>query len=152
MKNLFSVYLCSMDRIFIVNGPNLNLLGTREPEIYGNQSFDDYLMGLRARFTHIEIEYFQSNVEGELVDCLQQIGGDEKCGGVVLNAAAYSHTSIAIADAIKAIIKPVILVHISNIYQREFERKTDLLISSARGMICGLGLNGYELAIRSLLS
>lgn len=141
-----------MNHVEIINGPNLNLLGHREPEIYGKQSFEDYLNGLRARFTSVEIGYFQSNIEGEIINQLQWAGSLENCVGVVLNAAAYTHTSIAIADAIKAISVPVVLVHISNVYARENERKTDLLVASSKGLICGLGLNGYELALRALLS
>ena len=150
-KNIYTCYLCYMNRVEIINGPNLNLLGTREPEIYGNQSFEDYLVGLKMRFTGVEIGYSQSNVEGEIVNLLQAAAHAEGCVGIVLNAAAYTHTSIAIADAIKAIHIPVVLVHVSNVYAREVERKTDLLVSSARGLICGLGLNGYELAVRALL-
>lgn len=140
-----------MVQIEIINGPNLNLLGGREPDIYGDQTFVDFLVGLRARYTGVEIGYNQSNVEGEIVNLIQFAGHSEACTGIVLNAAAYSHTSIAIADAIKSINKPVVLVHISNIYSREPERHTDLLVGSAKGMISGLGLRGYELALRALL-
>lgn len=140
-----------MVQIEIINGPNLNLLGSREPDIYGDQSFEDFLVGLRARYTGVEIGYNQSNVEGEIVNLIQAADRSDECVGVILNAAAYSHTSIAIADAIKSIGKPVVLVHISNIYSREVERHTDLLAGSARGMISGLGLGGYELALRALL-
>jgi 3-dehydroquinate dehydratase-2 len=140
-----------MVQIEIINGPNLNLLGNREPDIYGDQTFEDFLMGLRERYVGVEIGYNQSNVEGEIVNFLQAADCSDSCKGIILNAAAYSHTSIAIADAIKAISKPVILVHISNIYSREVERRTDLLVASAKGMISGLGLVGYELALRSLL-
>lgn len=140
-----------MVQIEIINGPNLNLLGGREPDIYGDQTFVDFLVGLRARYTGVEIGYNQSNVEGEIVNLIQFAGHSEACAGIVLNAAAYSHTSIAIADAIKSINKPVVLVHISNIYSREPERHTDLLVGSAKGMISGLGLRGYELALRALL-
>jgi len=140
-----------MVQIEIINGPNLNLLGTREPAVYGDQTFEDFLVGLRARYTGVEIGYNQSNVEGEIVNMIQAAGQSESCTGIVLNAAAYSHTSIAIADAIKSISKPVVLVHISNIYSREVERHTDLLVGSAKGMISGLGLRGYELALRALL-
>ena len=105
-----------MVQIEIINGPNLNLLGTREPAVYGDQTFEDFLVGLRARYTGVEIGYNQSNVEGEIVNMIQAAGQSESCTGIVLNAAAYSHTSIAIADAIKSISKPVVLVHISNIY------------------------------------
>jgi 3-dehydroquinate dehydratase-2 len=140
-----------MQQIEIINGPNLNLLGSREPEIYGDQTFEDFLSGLRERYSSVEISYNQSNVEGEIVNFLQSANRNDSCVGIVLNAAAYSHTSLAIADAIKSISKPVILVHISNVYSREIERHTDLLVGAARGMITGLGLGGYELALRSLL-
>jgi len=140
-----------MVQIEIINGPNLNLLGSREPDIYGDQTFEDFLVGLRARYTGVKIGYNQSNVEGEIVNLIQAADRSDECVGVILNAAAYSHTSIAIADAIKSIGKPVVLVHISNIYSREVERHTDLLAGSARGMISGLGLGGYELALRALL-
>lgn len=111
-----------MNRVEIINGPNLNLLGTREPEIYGNQSFEDYLVGLKERFSGVHIGYSQSNVEGEIVNLLQAAAQLEGCVGIVLNAAAYTHTSIAIADAIKAIHIPVVLVHVSNVYAREVEK------------------------------
>ena len=139
-------YLCPV-RIAIVNGPNLNLLGTREPSVYGNRSFEDYLQELRAAFSGVELVYFQSNIEGELIDFLQQFSGE----GIVLNAGAYSHTSVAIADCVKAISVPVISVHISNIYAREEIRHHDLLAAYSLGQISGLGLVGYELAVRRLL-
>ena len=139
-------YLCPV-RIAIVNGPNLNLLGTREPSVYGNRSFEDYLQELRAAFSGVELVYFQSNIEGELIDFLQQFSGE----GIVLNAGGYSHTSVAIADCVKAISVPVISVHISNIYAREGIRHHDLLAAYSLGQICGLGLMGYELALRRLL-
>lgn len=139
-----------MKHIAIVNGPNLNLLGNREPEIYGHQSFEDYFDGLVVRFSGLQLSFFQSNIEGELINHLQGLA-NSPCVGIVLNAAAYTHTSIALADTLKAINTPVILVHISNVFAREEERKTDLLVSSAKGLICGLGLQGYDLAIRALL-
>lgn len=139
-------YLCSV-RIAIVNGPNLNLLGTREPSVYGNRSFEDYLQELRAAFSDVELVYFQSNIEGELIDFLQQFSGE----GIVLNAGGYSHTSVAIADCVKAISVPVISVHISNIYAREEVRHHDLLAAYSLGQISGLGLVGYDLAVRRLL-
>lgn len=139
-----------MKHIAIVNGPNLNMLGNREPEIYGHQSFDDYFTGLTARFTGVRLSCFQSNIEGELINNLQNLS-NSSCAGIVLNAAAYTHTSIALADTLNAIKTPVVLVHISNVFAREEERKTDLLVSSAKGLICGLGLQGYDLAIRALL-
>ena len=139
-------YLCLV-RIAIVNGPNLNLLGTREPSVYGNRSFEDYLQELRETFSGVELVYFQSNIEGELIDFLQQFSGE----GIVLNAGGYSHTSVAIADCVKAISVPVISVHISNIYAREEIRHHDLLAAYSLGQISGLGLVGYELAVRRLL-
>jgi len=151
-KNLLRTYLCGMKHIAIVNGPNLNLLGMREPEIYGGQSFDDYFAGLQLRWTGVRLSVFQSNIEGEIINELQRLALEGDCDGIVLNAAAYSHTSIAIADTLKAISTPVILVHISNVFAREAERKTDLMVSSARGLICGLGLTGYDLAVRALMS
>jgi len=141
-----------MKKLLILNGPNLNLLGQREPEIYGKESLEEYLENLRNRYFGIGLDYFQSNVEGELVNTLQEAEVDEAIEGVVLNAGAYSHTSIAIADAILAMHKPVVLVHISNIYAREIERRTDLLLGAADGCITGLGLYGYDLALRYLMS
>ena len=146
------MYLCCMKHIAIVNGPNLNLLGTREPEIYGTQSFEDYFEGLVARWVGVEITHFQSNVEGEIINHLQSLAMSGRCDGIVLNAAGYSHTSIAIADTIKAIKTPVVLVHISNVFSREDERKTDLMVAASKGLICGMGLQGYDLAIRALMS
>ena len=137
-------------KIAIINGPNLNLLGQREPGIYGQQSFDDYIRQLRAEFSDIEITYFQSNVEGELVTALQE--SSRTCQGIVLNPAAYTHTSIAIGDAVAAIQIPVVEVHISNVQAREEFRKLSYVSAKAVGTITGLGLKGYELAIRWLLS
>ena len=135
----------------IINGPNLNLLGKREPGIYGDRSFEDYLQSLSQKFPEDKIHYEQYNVEGDIVTAIQKHGYDKAVRGIVLNAAAYTHTSIAIADAIAAIPKPVIAVHISNIFAREEERRTDLLVSKCKGMICGLGLRGYELALMALM-
>ena len=151
-KNLSSMNLCCMKHIAIVNGPNLNLLGTREPEIYGERSFEDYFEGLCARWSGLVLTHFQSNVEGEIINELQALENSGRCDGIVLNAAAYTHTSIAIADTLKAIKTPVVLVHISNVFAREAERKTDLMVASAKGFICGMGLQGYDLAIRALMS
>jgi 3-dehydroquinate dehydratase-2 len=138
-----------MKRISIVNGPNLNLLGTREPEVYGSRSFDDYLVDLRAAFSgQCVVDYFQSNVEGEIINQLQGCMGNSD--GVVLNAGGYTHTSIAIADTIAAIGVPVVEVHISNIMAREAYRKTSVISSKCVGTISGLGLGGYALAIRYL--
>ena len=133
--------------IQIINGPNLNLLGVREPDVYGCTSFDDFLPRLRACFPDVQIDYFQSNVEGELIDKLQAVGF--QCDGIVLNAAAYTHTSIALADCIRAISAPVVEVHISNVHQREDFRHQSMIAAACRGVICGFGLDGYRLAIES---
>ncbi len=132
--------------IIIINGPNLNLLGTREPEIYGGQRFEDYFLELQKTFPDISLHYFQSNAEGKLIDKLHGIGFS--FDGVVLNAGAYTHTSIAMADAIAAIKTPVIEVHISNVYAREAFRHHSYLSANCAGCIVGLGITGYELAIR----
>ena len=136
-------------KIQIINGPNLNLLGVREKSIYGNSSFDTYLKELRKRYPAIEIEYYQSNVEGELINKLHEIGFS--FDGVVLNAGAYTHTSVAIADAIAAINTPVIEVHVSNVYKREEFRHHSMLAASCRGVIAGFGLDSYRLGIESFL-
>lgn len=133
--------------IQIINGPNLNLLGVREPDVYGCTSFDDFLPRLRACFPDVQIDYFQSNVEGELIDKLQAVGF--QCDGIVLNAAAYTHTSIALADCIRAISAPVVEVHISNVHQREAFRHQSMITAACRGVICGFGLDSYRLAIES---
>lgn len=133
--------------IQIINGPNLNLLGVREPDVYGSTSFDDFLPRLRACFPDVLIDYFQSNIEGELIDKLQAVGF--QCDGIVLNAAAYTHTSIALADCIRAISAPVVEVHISNVHQREDFRHQSMIAAACRGVICGFGLDGYRLAIES---
>ncbi len=138
-----------MPKIAIVNGPNLNLLGKREPDIYGNQSFEDYLIVLQAGFPEVEITYYQSNVEGELINFLHSCMYREQ--GIVLNAGAYTHTSIALADAIAAINVPVIEVHISNVLAREDFRKTSFIAAKCVGSISGLGLNGYTLAVTHIL-
>ena len=131
--------------IQIINGPNLNLLGVREPDVYGCTSFDDFLPRLRACFPDVQIDYFQSNIEGELIDKLQAVGF--QCDGIVLNAGAYTHTSIALADCIRAISAPVVEVHISNVHQREVFRHQSMIAAACRGVICGFGLDGYRLAI-----
>ncbi len=136
-------------KIYIINGPNLNLLGNREPEVYGNASFEDYFNGLQKKYPKLQLEYFQSNIEGELIDKLHEVGFNYD--GIVLNAAAYTHTSIGIADAVKAIETPVIEVHISNVYSREEFRHKSYIAPNAKGIIIGLGLKGYELAIQSFL-
>ena len=133
-------------RIAIINGPNLNLLGTREPGIYGDKSFETFLNELKAVHSDVNFEYYQSNVEGELVNFIQQSANN--CIGIILNAAGYTHTSIAIADAVKAVGVPTIEVHISNIFAREPERHLSLLSAACVGIISGLGLQGYELAVR----
>lgn len=135
-------------KIAIINGPNLNLLGTREPELYGNQSFEQYLTELRQLFPLTDFEYFQSNVEGELITKIQQVGFS--VDGIILNAAAYTHTSVGIGDAVAAINAPVIEVHISNVYSRERFRHESYIAPHAKGVIAGLGLKGYELAARAL--
>ncbi len=137
-------------RILIVNGPNLNLLGRREPGIYGQQSFDDFLPLLRSRYPQVEIDYFQSNSEGALLDRIQQEGFS--IDGIVLNAGAYTHTSVALHDCIRAITSPVIEVHISNVHQREEFRHHSIISSACRGVICGFGLDSYRLAIEALLN
>ena len=133
-------------QLHLINGPNLNLLGLREPHIYGNTSFTDYFASLKRIFTDHDLHYFQSNHEGELLDYLHRIGFEAE--GIVLNAAAYTHTSVALRDAISAIKTPVIEVHISNIFAREAFRQTSLLAPVCVGSISGLGLQGYDLAIR----
>ena len=136
-------------KILIVNGPNLNLLGRREPTIYGSSSFDDYLPLLRERYPLVDIEYFQSNVEGELINKLQQAGFS--ADGIVLNAGAYTHTSIALHDCIRSLSSPVVEVHISNVHQREEFRHHSMISSACRGVICGFGLDSYRLAIEALI-
>ena len=136
-------------KIQIINGPNLNLLGLREPGIYGSQSFEDYLIGLKEMYSILDIEYYQSNVEGELINKLHEVGFSYD--GIVINAGAYTHTSVAIADAIAGIKTPVIEVHISNIYAREEYRHVSLTGKNCKGVLTGFGLDGYRLAIESLL-
>lgn len=137
-------------KILIVNGPNLNLLGRREPGIYGQTSFDDFLPQLRQRYPDIEIDYFQSNIEGMLIDKMQEVGFD--FDGIVLNAGAYTHTSVALHDCIRSIKAPVIEVHISNVHQREEFRHKSMISSACRGVICGFGLDSYRLAIEALIA
>jgi 3-dehydroquinate dehydratase-2 len=140
-----------MKKIHIINGPNLNLLGKREPEIYGSQTFEQYFEQLQAEFANIvEMTYFQSNSEGDLVSKLHEVGFE--ADGIVLNAGAYTHTSIALADAISAISTSVIEVHISNVYAREPFRHKSYLSANCAGMIVGCGLNGYNLGVRQVLS
>lgn len=136
-------------KIQIVNGPNLNLLGVREPGIYGSESFESYLAKLREQYPDVEIEYYQSNVEGELINKIQEVGFS--FDGIVLNAGAYTHTSIALHDCILAIKCPVVEVHISNVHQREDFRHHSYISAVCKGVVCGFGLNSYRLAIEGLL-
>ncbi len=136
--------------IQIINGPNLNLLGVREKSIYGDTSFETYLDSLRKRYANITINYYQSNIEGEIINKLHEIGFS--CDGIVLNAGAYTHTSIAIADAIAAITTPVIEVHISNVHKREEFRHRSMLAASCKGVIAGFGMDSYRLAIENLVN
>ena len=139
-----------MRKIQIINGPNLNLLGVREPGIYGNNSFESYLPALRALFPDVQIDYYQSNIEGEMINKMQEVGFGYD--GIVLNAGAYTHTSIALLDCIRSLRCPVVEVHISNVHQREEFRHHSMISSGCNGVICGFGLQGYELAIRGLLN
>ena len=138
-----------MKKIIIINGPNLNLVGLRETEIYGKTSFNEYYVSLKPKYKNVQIDYFQSNIEGEIINKIQDVGFTYD--GIILNAAAYTHTSIGIADAISSITTPVIEVHISNIYSREKERQTSLISKNVIGIICGFGLKSYDLAIDSLV-
>lgn len=133
----------------IINGPNLNLLGKREPEVYGSTTFEDYFKTLQQKFPDVELEYYQSNIEGELIDKIQEVGFDYD--GIILNAAAYTHTSVGIGDAVKAVETPVIEVHISNTHQREEYRHVSYISPGAKGVILGFGLQSYDLAIQSFL-
>ena len=136
-------------RIQIINGPNLNLLGKREPGVYGSQDFDSYLEELKDKYPDVQLDYYQSNVEGELIDKIQEAGFE--CDGIILNAAAYTHTSVGIGDAVKAVDAPVVEVHISNVYQREAFRHESFIAPNAVGVMAGFGLKGYELALRFFL-
>ena len=138
-----------MKMIQIINGPNLNLLGKREPTVYGNASFEDYLSELRAHFPQCEISYYQSNVEGEIINKIHEVGFEYD--GIVLNAGAYTHTSIALYDAIKAVTTPVVEVHISNVHARESFRHVSMISAACRGVILGFGLDSYRLAIESFM-
>ena len=144
----FLRYFYSM-KLSIINGPNLNLLGTREPSIYGAQSFVDYLDELKAKYSQVEFDYFQSNVEGDLINQLHKVGFSSD--GIILNAAAYTHTSVGLGDAIKAIDTSVIEVHISNTFAREDFRHTSYITPNAKGLILGFGLDSYRLAVESFL-
>jgi 3-dehydroquinate dehydratase-2 len=136
-------------KVIIINGPNLNLLGKREPDIYGSDSFEDYFSNLKSKFSSIDLEYFQSNIEGEIIDKLHEVGFSYD--GIILNAAAYTHTSVGIGDAVKALSTPVIEVHISNVHAREEFRHHSYIAANARGVIAGFGLKSYDLAIESFL-
>lgn len=136
-------------KLLIINGPNLNLLGIREPEIYGNETFDSYFLFLKNKYPEIDLAYFQSNIEGELISKIQEVGFSYD--GIILNAAAYTHTSIGIGDAVKAITTPVIEVHISNTFSRASFRHQSFIAAHAQGVIIGFGMKSYELALVSFL-
>ena len=136
-------------KLIIINGPNLNLLGKREPDIYGTATFEDYFRDLKVKFKNLELSYFQSNIEGELIDKLHEVGFTYD--GIILNAAAYTHTSVGIGDAVKGIETPLVEVHISNIHAREDFRQQSYIAENAKGVLFGFGLKGYELAIQSFL-
>jgi len=138
-----------MKKLIIINGPNLNLLGKREPEIYGNLSFTEFLNEVKKRYSTVAIDYYQSNIEGELIDKLHEVGFSYD--GIILNAAAYTHTSVGLGDAVKAIKTPVVEVHISNTFSREEFRHQSYISPNAKGVILGFGLQGYELAIQSFI-
>jgi 3-dehydroquinate dehydratase-2 len=137
-------------KIIIINGPNLNLLGVREPEIYGQTSFETYLIGLQNDFPLVQLSYYQSNIEGEIINKLHEIGFS--WDGILLNAGAFTHTSVAIGDAVAAIQTPVVELHISNVFARESFRHTSYIASHAKGVISGFGLNSYKLALQSFLN
>jgi len=138
-----------MKKIIIINGPNLNLLGKREPLIYGYQTFEDYFISLQKEYPALNLSYYQSNIEGELIDKLQEVGF--KVDGIILNAAAYTHTSVGIGDAVKGITVPVVEVHISNTFSREEFRHHSYISPNAKGIVLGFGLKSYELALKSFL-
>lgn len=138
-----------MKRIEIINGPNLNLTGRREPEVYGTVTMEQYLEGLLERYPDVQLGYFQSNIEGELVDRIQQVGFE--ADGLIVNLGGYSHTSVALRDALLAVTAPAVEVHLSNIFARENYRHHSLISSACLGMVTGLGLRGYELALTALL-
>lgn len=139
-----------MKKILILNGPNLNLLGTREQDIYGNQTFESYFKNLKTQFESVDLNYFQSNVEGELINKLHEVGFDYD--GIIFNAGGYTHTSVAIADAVASINTPVIEVHISNVYAREEFRHTSLMAKNCKGIITGFGLSSYRMALENLIN
>jgi 3-dehydroquinate dehydratase-2 len=136
-------------KVIIINGPNLNLLGKREPSVYGTESFETYFKELKSKFPQVKLTYFQSNVEGEIIDKIHETGFS--FDGIILNAAAYTHTSVGIADAVKGVETPVVEVHISNVYQRESFRHTSYIAPNAKGIIAGFGMRSYELALRSFI-
>lgn len=136
-------------KIMIINGPNLNLLGRREPEIYGSNSFEAYLDELRKKMDNVEIDYYQSNIEGELINKMQEVGF--AYDGIVLNAGAYTHTSIALQDCIRSLKAPVVEVHISNVHKREEFRHKSMISCACLGVICGFGLDSYRLAIEGII-
>lgn len=138
-----------MKHIEIINGPNLNLTGIREPEVYGSTTMEECIASLRKQFPDVEIGYYQSNVEGELIDRIQQVGF--RYDGLIVNLGGYSHTSVALRDALLAVPAPKVEVHLSNIFAREEYRHHSLITNACRGMVCGFGLQGYELALRALL-
>lgn len=138
-----------MMKIQIINGPNINLLGKREPSIYGSTSFEDYYQTLKERYPDVELDYFQSNVEGELINKIHEVGFSSD--GIILNAGAYTHTSIALQDAIRSVTTPVIEVHISNVHTREEFRHKSMIACACKGVICGFGLDSYRLALEALL-
>ena len=146
----FASFTSNMMQLLILNGPNLNLLGTRETDIYGNRSFDAFFEELKAKYEVMELHYYQSNVEGELINKLHEVGF--VFDGIIFNAGGYTHTSVAIADAVAAIKTPVIEVHISNVYAREEYRHVSLMAKHCKGVIVGLGLDGYRLALESFLN
>ena len=139
-----------MKKIVIINGPNLNLLGKREPDVYGKEGFETFFAQLQKDFPEVKMDYFQSNVEGELINAIQASGFD--ADGIILNPGGYTHTSVAIGDAIAAVTAPVVEVHISNVHAREDFRKISHVSAKAKGTICGLGLQGYQLALQYLIS
>jgi 3-dehydroquinate dehydratase-2 len=139
-------------KIQIINGPNLNLLGQREPGIYGSETMEACLSELRTKYPDVTIDYYQSNVEGELINKMQEVGFFQPCDGIVLNAGAYTHTSVALHDCIRSLRCPVIEVHISNVHQREEFRHRSMISAACKGVICGFGLDSYRLAIEALMA
>lgn len=139
-------------KIAIINGPNLNLLGTREPDVYGSQTFEEFYKNLVRKYPDVAFSYFQSNIEGELINEIQRAGRNLNCNGIILNPGGYTHTSVAIGDAISSVATPVIEVHISNVHAREDFRKISHVSAKCKGSIIGLGMKGYELAVGFFLS